>query len=96
VRVEGQYVSRRWLRLAGLGVMIAGAGVGLGFGLDSQTECDPVLAPGDEHTAKCRTFHPNLLTGLIIAGAAVVAGTPFLFIRDRTAIEVKPAPSRAP
>jgi hypothetical protein len=92
--LEGTFVSRRYVRIAGILTMVAGATAALVLGLSSESECDSLLKPGDAHEWKCRTYRPGLKAGLITAGVSVLIGTPLLFVPDRLSFEARPAPPR--
>lgn len=90
--VQGEFVSRRYVRLAGLLVMLAGVSAGLVLGGSSEAMCDPILKPGED--VRCHSVHPHLTKGLITAGVSVLLGTPLLFVPDRIGLEARPAPPR--
>lgn len=92
--LEGTFVSRRYVRIAGILTMVAGAAAGLVLGLSSESECDSLLKPGDAHEWKCRTYRPGLKAGLITAGVSVLIGTPLLFVSDRLSFDSRPATPR--
>lgn len=88
VVVEGEFRSRRWIRLAGLGVALAAIGVGLTMSLETHQDCSGPRAVTGE--PMCNDSHPSLKKGLLTATLGTALGLPFFFVPDKIGIKVSP------
>lgn len=88
VVVQGDFRSRRWIRLAGLGVALAAIGVGLTMGIETVQDCSGPLTPTGEPA--CKDSHPGLKKGLLVAAIGTAVGLPFFFVPDRIELKVSP------
>ena len=88
VTIEGIYHDRTGVRVAGWLVAIGGSVGGFAYAFNSEEECEPPLAIGDE--PYCSDTYPHMMTGMLIMGASVLTGTIMALIPDSAEISIAP------